>query len=103
MSSQDRKTRVEGDRVIHTVGGSIRHGEKNEPPRGLTTDQGNEQRSGAKLDERQTFEAAHGEQQSTPVGDVNRIRENAEGEGRASDTDEVTTARSGVSGRSRSR
>jgi len=102
MSSQDRKTRTDGDRVIHTVGGSIRHGDQNEAPRGLTTEQANEQRSGTKLDERQTFEAAHGQQQSTPVGDVNRIREHAEGEGRSGDTDEVTTARAGVSKRSQS-
>ena len=54
--SQDRKTRTKGDTVIHTVGGSIRHGDRTEAPRGLTAEQANEQRSGIKLDERQTRE-----------------------------------------------
>ena len=57
--SPDRRTRVDGDRVIHTVKGTPYHGNRSEPPRGLTTEQWEEQRTGAKLDERQTREAAH--------------------------------------------
>ena len=57
--SQDRKTRVKGDRVIHTVKGTPYHGDAAERPRGLTTEQWESQRTGAKLDERQSREAAH--------------------------------------------
>ena len=39
----------------------IYHGDVGERPRGLTTEQANDQRSGAKIDERQTREAAQGE------------------------------------------
>jgi hypothetical protein len=59
MSSQDRKTRIKGDRVIHTVKGSLYQGDVSEPPRGLTTEQWNDQRTGHKLNERQIREAAH--------------------------------------------
>jgi len=57
--SQDRKTRTDGDRVIHTVKGSLYKGDSGERPYGLTTEQAESQRSGAKLDERQVREAAH--------------------------------------------
>ena len=57
--SQDRKTRVVGDRVIHKNSGSIYKGDAMERPRGLTTEQWESQRTGAKLDERQVREAAH--------------------------------------------
>ncbi|MBV8520127.1 MAG: hypothetical protein JO197_22225 [Acidobacteria bacterium] len=57
--SPDRKTRVKGDRVIHIVKGNLYQGDAAERPRGLTTEQWESQRTGAKLDERQTREAAH--------------------------------------------
>jgi len=88
-NSPDRKTRRDGDRVIHTVQGVPFHGDENLPPRGLTVEQAEEQRNGSKLDERQVREAAHGEQQSTPVGDVNRIRRHADAEGK-NGSDELT-------------
>lgn len=58
MGDQDRKTRVKGNRVIHTVKGTPYHGNRYEGPRGLTNEQQESQRVGAKLDERQTREAA---------------------------------------------
>jgi hypothetical protein len=80
--SQDRKTRKDGDTVIHTVGGSIRHGDRNEAPRGLTVEQASEQRSGSKLDERQTREntiSAEGKQGtddvSAPFGGKEKTRD----------------------------
>jgi hypothetical protein len=57
--SPDRKTRIDGDRVIHTPKGSVYRGDAAERPYGLTTEQAESQRTGAKLDERQTREAAH--------------------------------------------
>lgn len=57
--SPDRKTRIDGNRVIHTVAGSIARGDDAERPRGLTAEQWEEQRTGTKIDERQTREAAH--------------------------------------------
>ena len=57
--SQDRKTRTKGNRVIHTIRGSLYHGDVGERPYGLTTEQWNEQRTGTKIDERQVREAAH--------------------------------------------
>jgi hypothetical protein len=57
--SPDRKTRIDGDRVIHTPKGMPYHGDRYAPPYGLTTEQAEAQRSGSKLDERQTREAAH--------------------------------------------
>ncbi|HEX2120854.1 MAG TPA: hypothetical protein VHL59_04360 [Thermoanaerobaculia bacterium] len=59
MGDQDRKTRIKGDRVIHTVNGTPYHGDRYEGPRGLTNEQKESQRTGAKLDERQVREAAH--------------------------------------------
>jgi hypothetical protein len=56
--SQDRKTRTKGNRVMHTVKGTPYSGDRIERPRGLTTEQAEEQRVGIKLDERQTREAA---------------------------------------------
>jgi hypothetical protein len=49
---------VKGNRVIHTTRGGVYKGDIGERPRGLTTEQGEDQRTGAKLDERQTREAA---------------------------------------------
>ena len=57
--SQDRKTRIKDDRVLHTVKGSLYRGDLSEPPRGLTNEQWNDQRTGHKLGERQIREAAH--------------------------------------------
>ena len=54
----DRKVRVKGDRVIHTTRGGVYKGDVAERPRGLTTEQAEDQRTGAKIDERQTREAA---------------------------------------------
>lgn len=59
VGSQDRKTRIKGDRVIHTVKGNLYQGDRYDRPRGLTTEQWNDQRTGHKLDERQAREAAH--------------------------------------------
>jgi hypothetical protein len=83
MSSPDRKTRVKGDRVIHTTRGVPYHGDRYEPPRGLTTEQNESQRVGAKIDERQVREAAHGERGGKPA------LENLRG------TDEVADTRKG--------
>jgi len=54
----DRKVRVKGNRVIHTTRGSVYHGDVGERPRGLTTEQANEERTGTKLAARQSREAA---------------------------------------------
>lgn len=56
--SQDRKTRTKGNRVMHTVKGTLYSADRVERPRGLNTEQAEEQRVGVKLDERQTREAA---------------------------------------------
>lgn len=64
--SPDRKTRVDGDRVIHTTEGGIYHGERYEGPRGLTTEQNEARRVGAKLDERQGRQYSHGGQPEKP-------------------------------------
>jgi hypothetical protein len=58
MSSPDRKTRVKGNRVMHTTSGGVYHGDAAERPRGLTTEQAEDQRRGTKIDERQRREAA---------------------------------------------
>jgi hypothetical protein len=58
MSSPDRKTRVKGNRVLHTPSGGIYKGDAAERPRGLTTEQAEDQRRGAKVDQRHTREAA---------------------------------------------
>jgi hypothetical protein len=83
MSDQDRKTRVKGNRVIHTVKGRLYSGDRYEGPRGLTNEQKESQRVGEKLDQRQVREAAHdglgGKQQ------VERLR----------GTDDVTTTKKG--------
>ncbi|HEV7922108.1 MAG TPA: hypothetical protein VGR02_15075 [Thermoanaerobaculia bacterium] len=71
--SQDRKTRTKGNRVMHTVTGTPYSGDLVERPRGLTTEQGEEQRVGVKLDERQTREAA------------DRVRDTVRPDERASD------------------
>src|SRR5690242_3264868 len=69
-SSQDRKTRVKGDRVIHTVrGGEPYHGNIDDRPRGLTTEEAENRRVGWDIKDRQIFEAAHGEQQASADGD----------------------------------
>jgi hypothetical protein len=50
----DRKTRVKGNRVIHTTKGTPYHGDAAERPRGLTTEQAEDQRVGTKIGERQS-------------------------------------------------
>jgi hypothetical protein len=81
--SQDRKTRTEGNRVIHTVKGSLYKGDVGERPYGLTTEQAESQRSGAKIDERQTREAAH-----DGLGGKQQVE-------RLNGTDDVTEVRKG--------
>ena len=44
--------------MIHTTRGGVYHGDMAERPRGLTTEQAEDQRRGVKIDERQTREAA---------------------------------------------
>ena len=90
MERNHRKTRIAGDRVIHSDRGIASRGEQGEPPRGLTAEQAEEQRTGDKLNERQVREAAHGNQQSSAVGDVNRIRKHADAEGKRG-SDELTS------------
>lgn len=58
--SPDRKTRVRGDRVIHTPNGTPYHGDRYEGPRGLTNEEKEERRVGAKIDERQGRETGFG-------------------------------------------
>lgn len=81
VGSQDRKTRIKGDRVIHTVNGSLYHGDRYEGPRGLTTEQNEARRTGAKMDERQGREFAHGGHSTKP------------GISRLDGTDDVTDTR----------
>jgi hypothetical protein len=85
--SQDRKTRVEGNRVIHTVKGSLYKGDRGERPYGLTTEQWEEQRTGTKLDERQVREAAHeGKHQIERLsGDRDEVAETKKGRGTQGD------------------
>jgi len=80
--SPDRKTRVKGDRVIHTVNGSLYKGGY-EGPRGLTNEQAEERRVGTKIDERQGRQYAHGSHDIKP------------GIGRLDGTDDVTTVKKG--------
>jgi hypothetical protein len=93
-ATQDRRTRVDGNRVIHTVKGSLYHGDAAEPPRGLTAEQDETQRTGWKLDERQTREAAVGEQQASASGDPDATQP-MPGRGRKHGTDEWTESRGG--------
>ena len=81
--SPDRKTRVKGDRVIHTPNGTPYSGNRYEGPRGLTTEQNEARRVGAKLDERQSREYAHGGQETKP------------GISRLGGTDDVTNVKKG--------
>lgn len=86
-NSQDRKTRIKGDRVIHTVKGKFTPGgvEGGEVPRGLTAEQWEEQRTGHKLDERQVREAAHdglsGKQQVERLGGTDDVTSVKKGRG----------------------
>lgn len=66
VGSPDRKTRVKGDRVIHTTKGMPYHGDRYERPWGLTTEQAEAQRTGPKIDERHVRETAHGERGGKP-------------------------------------
>lgn len=69
--SPDRKTRIDGDRVIHTPNGRVYGGHDGvERPIGLTPEQAENQRTGWKIDERQVREAAQGEGQATEWGDT---------------------------------
>jgi hypothetical protein len=98
--SQDRKTRIDGDRVIHTVKGTPYHGDRYSRPMGLTTEQNEEQRTGAKIDERQIREAAAGERESTAWSGAPREHSTIE---RTSGSDEVAEAPYGRKGSKQSR
>jgi hypothetical protein len=98
--SQDRKTRIDGDRVIHTVKGQPYHGDRYTPPMGLTTEQNEEQRTGTKIDERQVREAARGERESTAWSGTARTHSTVE---RTGGTDEVAEAPYGRKGEKQSR
>jgi hypothetical protein len=89
VGSADRKTRQKGDTVYHTTRGGIYHGDNAERPRGLTTEQAEDQRTGVKIDERQVREAAHGERQATEWGDPNERQPDVT-KTRRRDTDELT-------------
>lgn len=86
--SPDRKTRVKDDRVIHTTSGSVYKGDRYHRPAGLTTEQGEEQRVGADVDERHIREAARGERQATHWADTAE-RQGVPGE-RPGKSDELT-------------
>lgn len=64
--SADRKTRRDGNRVIHTPNGALFHGEEDDRPRGLTAEQDVNQREGWKLDERQARELAQEAKDAPP-------------------------------------
>ncbi|HEX8410412.1 MAG TPA: hypothetical protein VF883_16220 [Thermoanaerobaculia bacterium] len=81
--SPDRKTRVKGNRVIHTVSGNLYKGDRYEGPRGLTNEQAEERRVGTKIDERQGRQYAHGSHDVKP------------GISRLDGTDDVTTVKKG--------
>jgi hypothetical protein len=98
--SQDRKTRIDGDRVIHTVKGTPYHGDRYSRPMGLTTEQNEEQRTGTKIDERQTREAAAGERESTAWSTTTRSHATVE---RTDGSDEVADAPFGRKGSKQSR
>jgi hypothetical protein len=83
VGSPDRKTRIKGDRVIHTPKGSLYHGNRYEGPRGLTTEQNEARRVGAKMDERQGREYSHGGHETKP------------GISRLDGTDDVTDVKKG--------
>jgi hypothetical protein len=89
VGSADRKTRQKGDTVFHTTRGGIYHGDNAERPRGLTTEQAEDQRTGVKIDERQVREAARGERQATEWGNPNE-RQPEPGKAHRRDTDELT-------------
>lgn len=91
------KTRVKGNRVIHSTKG-IYKGDAAERPRGLTTEQAEDQRTGVKIDERQVREAAQGERQATEWGNINE-RQPQPGTKKRVKTDELTAPRSGKRGR----
>jgi hypothetical protein len=83
--SPDRQTRIKDDRVIHTAKGMPYHGDRYDRPWGLTTEQNESQRTGEKLDERQTREAAHdgrgGKQQVERLDGTDDVTSVKEGRG----------------------
>ncbi len=95
--SPDRKTRVKGDRVIHTTKGTPYQGDRYHRPAGLTTEQGEDQRTGTKIDERHVREAARGERQATHWGDSGE-RQGAPGE-RPGRSDELSEQPYGKKGK----
>jgi hypothetical protein len=91
--SADRKTRIDGDRVIHTPNGQVYSGnDAAERPMGLTAEQAENQRTGWKVDERNVREAAQGEAQATEWGDTG-ARQPVPGEGSSKNaSDELAAA-----------
>jgi hypothetical protein len=85
--SPDEKTRIDGDRVIHTPKGALYQGDSAEPPRGLTNEQSQNQRTGWNIAEREIREAAQGEGQATEWGDTNE-RQPAPGKPHKGDSDD---------------
>ena len=79
MGDQDRKTRVKGNRVIHTVKGTLYHGDRYEGPRGLTTEQKESQRTGAKIVQRQTREAAARSKHIERLGGTDEVTQTKKG------------------------
>jgi hypothetical protein len=86
-SSPDRKARIEGDRVIHTPKGNLYRGDSAEPPRGLTADQSQNQRTGWNVAEREIRDGAQGTGQATEWGDVTE-RQPTPGKPGKGDTDD---------------
>jgi len=97
-STQDRKTRTKDDRVIHTVKGSPYHGDAADRPRGLTTEQAENRRTGWDIKDRQVFEAARGAQQASEAGDPNATMP-LPGRMRRNQKDELTDPPYGKRGR----
>jgi len=92
MKNDREKTRVKGNRIIHTTKGGIYKGDRAERPSGLTTAEAEDQRTGVKIDARHVREAAQGERQATAWGDINE-RQPQPGTKKRVKTDELTASR----------
>ena len=93
--SPDKKTRVEGNRVIHSSKGSVNRTALAESPRGLTAEEGEEERVGSKIGNREVREAAQGERQSSASGPISARQSTPGTAEHKAKTDEVTQARKG--------
>ncbi|HSP34558.1 MAG TPA: hypothetical protein VLU46_09610 [Thermoanaerobaculia bacterium] len=90
---------MKGNRVIHTTKGGIYKGDRTDRPRGLTTEQAEDQRTGVKIDERQVREAAQGERQATEWGDISERQPQPGTKTRGVKSDELTAPRFGKRGK----